>query len=193
MANLGLMHEYKTPNRGFVNMAKVKFSPEGIQYTFLAKNKCPADEALYIKDNSSLCLVEIIEYDEKIEEDLLAKNIKMSYFDGFLANVSEIQDIIPEEFLDEFDFNLLKDLEENRSEILAEYCKIKTMQKELLAKKSENRICECGSKMILRSSSFGEFYGCSTFPKCKLTQKKGKKTGGDGGLDVNSFSQWGEW
>lgn len=37
--------------------------------------------------------------------------------------------------------------------------------------KSEIKTCErCGSQMVLRKSATGQFYGCSTFPKCRNTK-----------------------
>ncbi|WP_376768693.1 topoisomerase DNA-binding C4 zinc finger domain-containing protein [Paenibacillus foliorum] len=31
----------------------------------------------------------------------------------------------------------------------------------------EKTCSRCGSKMVLRKSAKGEFYGCSSFPKCR--------------------------
>lgn len=36
----------------------------------------------------------------------------------------------------------------------------------------EKRICsDCGAEMRLRSGKFGEFLGCSKYPRCKHTEK----------------------
>jgi hypothetical protein len=35
----------------------------------------------------------------------------------------------------------------------------------------ENRCQKCGSNLIVRNGKFGEFLGCSTYPKCKFTCK----------------------
>lgn len=36
----------------------------------------------------------------------------------------------------------------------------------------EKNICpRCGSKLVLRNSKYGKFYGCSNYPKCKFTKK----------------------
>ena len=44
-----------------------------------------------------------------------------------------------------------------------EYCK--------KYKRMEKRICkQCGSEMIIRKGQFGEFFGCSKFPKCRYTE-----------------------
>lgn len=46
--------------------------------------------------------------------------------------------------------------------------------KEIKKNKSinENNCCpKCGSNLIKRNGKYGEFYGCSNFPKCKYTKK----------------------
>ena len=36
----------------------------------------------------------------------------------------------------------------------------------------ENNICpRCGAKLVIRNGDYGEFYGCSNYPKCRYTQK----------------------
>ncbi len=36
----------------------------------------------------------------------------------------------------------------------------------------ENNICpRCGSKLVIRDGGYGEFYGCSNYPKCKFKKK----------------------
>lgn len=36
---------------------------------------------------------------------------------------------------------------------------------------SPDRFCpKCGGQMMFRSGKFGDFYGCSNFPRCKHTQ-----------------------
>ena len=36
----------------------------------------------------------------------------------------------------------------------------------------ENNICpRCGAKLVIRNGDYGEFYGCSNYPKCKFKKK----------------------
>ena len=36
----------------------------------------------------------------------------------------------------------------------------------------DKMVCpECGSNLVKRNGKFGEFYGCSNYPKCKYTKK----------------------
>ena len=44
---------------------------------------------------------------------------------------------------------------------------IRTQQKNV-----ERGICpRCGGNLVLRNGKYGEFYGCSNYPKCKFTKK----------------------
>lgn len=36
---------------------------------------------------------------------------------------------------------------------------------------SNNKCLQCGGNLILKNGKYGEFYGCSNYPKCKYTQK----------------------
>ncbi len=202
MANLGLMHKYKSPNQSFLNMARVRFKTDDMEYTYLIENKFPQEERLFIKD-SSLCLVEIFSYDEEIEEVFLSKGIELTYFEGYEAFGSSIKELIEELFprhlVEKIDYNLFKDLEENRYLILDQFNSAKTELSEILKGKSEERVCsKCGAAMILRRSVRGEFYGCSSFPNCRATQQVDtrRKTfdsfGGE--LFVDDSHSWhGEW
>lgn len=45
---------------------------------------------------------------------------------------------------------------------------------------------ECGAQMKLRSSTFGIFYGCSRYPKCKGAHGAHQKTGAPLGIPADS-------
>lgn len=41
---------------------------------------------------------------------------------------------------------------------------------------SDNRICPyCKKSLVLRHGQYGDFYGCSGYPKCKYTEKQNKR------------------
>ena len=47
--------------------------------------------------------------------------------------------------------------------------------KEVAELKKENSIgkCpKCGSPLVLRTGKYGEFLGCSNYPRCRYTQEK---------------------
>lgn len=58
-------------------------------------------------------------------------------------------------------------------------CKINPKADEILKvekpienKKFNHNTCpECGGKLVLRKGKFGEFYGCSNYPRCNFTKK----------------------
>ena len=53
-------------------------------------------------------------------------------------------------------------------------CKSKTdiSDKEMEKLEKEEKECpKCGKPMILRKSVYGQFWGCSAYPKCKTTVK----------------------
>ena len=56
--------------------------------------------------------------------------------------------------------------------------KYKEVQKKDLTKKTNRKCPKCGVPLIQRMGRFGEFYACSSFPKCKYTEPLAtKKTG----------------
>lgn len=44
-------------------------------------------------------------------------------------------------------------------------------------KELEEKCPECGSPLTLRTGRFGQFIGCSNYPKCKYIKKQEKSTG----------------
>jgi ssDNA-binding Zn-finger/Zn-ribbon topoisomerase 1 len=52
------------------------------------------------------------------------------------------------------------------------YKRGKGKKKEIEMNKENNMKCKkCKSQMVLRNGKFGQFWGCTKFPKCKGTQK----------------------
>lgn len=51
----------------------------------------------------------------------------------------------------------------NGKELLEEHFKVNTIEHRHLCKK-------CGSVMTLKKGGYGEFYGCSNYPKCRYTE-----------------------
>ena len=59
--------------------------------------------------------------------------------------------------------NFYNNLEENIKELQKT---VNTIEKQYIV--NENIRCpECGSIMYLKTSKYGQFYGCSNYPKCK--------------------------
>ena len=59
--------------------------------------------------------------------------------------------------------------------IESKICKITDIQhaKTVVEQGKSYGICPlCNNKLLLKSSKYGDFYGCSNYPKCKYTRKK---------------------
>ena len=56
---------------------------------------------------------------------------------------------------------------------LCERCNIgKSDKTESNTTSSDDNVCKwCGKKLVLRKGKYGNFYGCSDYPRCKFTQK----------------------
>ena len=68
------------------------------------------------------------------------------------------------ESLDALDTKLLN---EHRDFTISEYEHVHNIQER--REKIEQGICPlCGGKLVLRDGKYGEFYGCSNYPKCKF-------------------------
>lgn len=54
---------------------------------------------------------------------------------------------------------------------LAHKEKVKEIKKEIDTAKTQNLCPYCKTPLVVRKGKFGEFYGCSNYPKCKFTKK----------------------
>lgn len=70
--------------------------------------------------------------------------------------------------------SFLKDNEEvEYYDIASRYQKDIESNKEKKALEENVKVCpKCGGKLVERKGQYGEFYGCSNFPKCRYTLKK---------------------
>ena len=49
---------------------------------------------------------------------------------------------------------------------------------EEIKRSQEGTVCPfCGGTLVLRKGKYGEFWGCSAYPRCKFTRKTSKKSG----------------
>lgn len=75
-----------------------------------------------------------------------------------------------------FGLDLLKGIFELLSLIFSRKDVKKDISKETeinptLEKENTENVCpKCGSKLVKRNGKYGEFFGCSSFPKCKYTK-----------------------
>lgn len=86
---------------------------------------------------------------------------------AFTALVEEELDKI-----EEGDMDWVKVLEEFYTDFEKDLAKAKTEMKSLKPAPIEtDKVCPtCGNKIVIRTGRYGQFYSCSTFPKCRYTQ-----------------------
>ncbi len=99
--------------------------------------------------------------------DALVKHFPKIVDVGFTALIEEELDKIEEGQLDRI--TVLQDF---YKEFASAYEKAKREMASLKPKPIEtDEICpECGNKLVIRTGRYGQFYSCSTFPKCRYTR-----------------------
>lgn len=99
--------------------------------------------------------------------DALVKHFPKIVDVGFTALVEEELDKIEEGKLDR-----LTVLQEFYKEFAAAYERAKREMESLKPKPVETEeVCpECGSKLVIRTGRYGQFYSCSAFPRCRYTR-----------------------
>lgn len=99
--------------------------------------------------------------------DALVKHFPKIVDVGFTALIEEELDKIEEGKLDR-----LTVLQEFYKEFAAAFERAKREMASLKPKPVETEeICpDCGSKLVIRTGRYGQFYSCSTFPKCRYTR-----------------------
>lgn len=74
-----------------------------------------------------------------------------------------------EMFSDSQALNIAYKLEKSRSKMSDEQHEQNVKIKRWMV---ENGVCpNCGGKLVLREGKYGQFYGCSNYPKCKFRKK----------------------
>ncbi|MBR2827953.1 MAG: NERD domain-containing protein [Bacilli bacterium] len=118
-------------------------------------------EILYLKDNCFISIV-CISSNAKIK---INSNVVTRLADLLNKIVSYKKEVLPN---DKEIYNLLntiniKDKKERRNHIKT----VKERKKEM----NNNKCPKCGGKLVSRNGKYGEFIGCSNYPKCKFTRK----------------------
>ena len=94
-----------------------------------------------------------------VQLDNLTKLIKSYNKEILKENIAELKNILLSQNI----------TDKNSKKAHVNTIKESTRQKE---DKENNMICpKCGGKLVKRSGKYGEFIGCSNYPKCKYTKK----------------------
>ena len=94
---------------------------------------------------------------ELVRSDTINEKI-LSYHEMLIDNTDEIVNIINENNI--ADKNIKKE-------------HVKNIRKNVVDN-SLNKCPKCGSELVKRKSKYGEFIGCSNFPKCRYTKNRSK-------------------
>ena len=91
--------------------------------------------------------------------------------------VSKIMNEYKEAIIEEDINDLIKEIEALQDKHLnRNFNHVNNIKKTLNEKPSDNRICpKCGGKLVERKGKYGDFLGCSNYPRCKYTWKLNKK------------------
>lgn len=113
----------------------------------------------------------------ELAEDMLSWNIeeRKDYFQKYEALAAETEQKSRETLCGiskEHEKNNMDEALEVRLNATKKDYNMQTLQAPMDAGSQEAQICpRCGGAMILRKGKYGEFLGCSSFPKCRFTKK----------------------
>ena len=97
-----------------------------------------------------------IEHDGELVRNYTLKDKILSYKDRIIDNVYELIDIINN--------NNIKDKELKKEHV-------ENIRKNII-NNNINRCPKCGGTLVKRNGQYGEFIGCSNYPRCKYTRNK---------------------
>ena len=91
--------------------------------------------------------------------------------------VSKIMNEYTEDIIDEDVIDLMKEIEKSQDKSLnRNFNHVSNIKKSLKENHFNDRICpKCGGKLVERKGKYGEFLGCSNYPRCKYTLNLNKK------------------
>ncbi|SDB66668.1 NERD domain-containing protein [Butyrivibrio sp. INlla16] len=124
-------------------------------------------ESFLGKPENSLHNIVVFAGDEKLQFDA-GKNVV--YDDELFDKICSFKDILltPDEVTKIS--QLLLALKTNDKEVHQEHMKEINSRLDEIDNKLDNGICpKCGGRLVLRKGKYGEFYGCSNYPKCRYT------------------------
>ena len=158
--------------------------PDGTKYRFYNPIKQNQSHLKWIRQylNQEIALYSFIVFSERCELKKVTfdePNVDVMNRDELYAAVRDVwnrtNDTVSGDMVEQL-YNLLEPL--THTDNITKQAHIEAIQDKL---PSDNLICpKCGSKLILRTARKGanagnQFYGCSSFPKCRYTQNEEKE------------------
>lgn len=94
-----------------------------------------------------------------------------SMLDGIQLLLKGKQEVISDDLKKEIYEYIAENQYSSKEKRLEHKKGVKEYQKSLKEQKDKKLCPYCGAELKLRNGQYGEFYGCSNYPKCKYTQK----------------------
>ena len=128
------------------------------------------EEKLNIKENK---FISIVCFSDKAKLNITGNGKAINTRKLVSKIINEYTEIIIQEDINDLikKVETLQDKSINRN-----FNHVNNIKKSLNEKKSDDRICpKCGGRLIERKGKYGDFLGCSNYPRCKYTWKLNKK------------------
>ncbi len=137
-------------NQGHVRFLKYLFKEAGIEVPIIP---------IVVFDNGAKICVQIQEHNVVYRRHLIEKI--MSY-----------RDVLVSEYFKQRVYDLLLSRMQTSMEAEREHISLARSKKEENRSKIYRGICpRCGGNLVFRDGNYGQFLGCSNYPKCRFTEK----------------------
>ena len=128
------------------------------------------EEILDIKEDN---FISIVCFSDKAKLNITGKGNVLNTSNLVRKIMNEYTETIIQEDINKFrkDIEMLQDKSLNRN-----FNHVNNVKKSLKEDYFDDRICQkCGGKLVERKGKYGEFLGCSNYPRCKYTWNLNKK------------------
>ena len=128
------------------------------------------EEKLNIKENK---FISIVCFSDKAKLNITGNGNVINTRNLVSKITNEYTETIIQEDINDLikEVKTLQDKSLNRS-----FNHVNNIKKSLNEKTSDNRVCpKCGGKLVERKGKYGDFLGCSNYPRCRYTWKLNKR------------------
>ena len=109
--------------------------------------------------------------DSKNLDTVVCSNLP-AMLDGIQLLIKERPELISDDLKKEIYEFIIENQYSGKEKRLEHKNNMKVYQEKQKNSKNEKLCPYCNAELKLRNGKYGEFYGCSNYPKCKYTQKK---------------------
>lgn len=106
-----------------------------------------------------------------INADLKVKtNSEVVYSVNLLKTIKKYETILISDYDKDLIYSKIMELNNNTKEVRKQHVQAIHKRKEEKEIKIDENVCpKCGSKLVVKKGKYGEFKGCSSYPKCRFT------------------------